>query len=95
MTLLEALVGRTWLSRGIKYVVDKAFNYSKDGENILIHTHFGKLQAWPVVMASDIERSKAEQNIWQPEDIEIVWSDLYDSFLIQEKSVGEKVLINV
>lgn len=95
MTLLEALIGRTWISHGVKYAVEKAFAYSNGGENILIHTKFGKCSAWPVVMASDIERSKAKQNIWQPEDIEIVWSDLYESFLIQERTIGERTLIDV
>ena len=92
MTLLEALIGRTWISHGVKYAVEQAFAYSQGGENILIHTTFGKCSTWPVLMASDIECSKAKQNIWRPEDIEIVWSELYDRFLIQERTIGEKVL---
>ena len=95
MTLLEALIGRTWISHGVKYAVEKAFAYSQGGESILIHTKFGKCSTWPVLMASDIEHSKAEQNIWRPEDIEIVWSDLYDRFLIQERTIGERTLTDV
>lgn len=90
MTLLEALVGKTWISHGSKFVVGQAFAYSKGWENILIQTKFGN---W--MMTSDIEYSKAKQNIWQPEDIEIVWSELYEMFLIQERTIGERVLADV
>lgn len=90
MTLLEALIGKTWFSHDVEYVVRQAFAYSKGWENILIQTRSGN---W--MMTTDIEYSKAIQNIWQPEDIEIVWSELYGRFIIQEITIGERTLADV
>lgn len=95
MTLLEALVGKTWKTRlGIQYVVNNAFIYLDGKNGILIHTTFGKDKDWPVPMGSDIEHEKAQQDIWTPDDVEIAWSD-DKGFHIKETTVGGKVLTDV